>query len=215
MAQARPLYDIFAGLADAAVTGAAPEEVLREAGYDLPDALVAEAIVSYAGTAPAEVAEHLAPFVTAHGPVPPADPTAATPELADGLALLASAPVPDLADIEAEAALPQEGAASDAEEADQGTPEPAADPFDLDFGGGEGPGGDEVAAAVVPEGFGTFDPTVPEPADPLGVEDPTPDTPADRPTGADHGDLGPGELDHGDLDDHGELDRGDPGLDVG
>nr|WP_236643239.1 hypothetical protein [Actinoplanes utahensis] len=36
---------------------------------DLPEDLVAEAVISYADTAPAEVAEHLAPFVSAHSVV--------------------------------------------------------------------------------------------------------------------------------------------------
>ena len=36
-----------------------PAEVLRASGHaDLPDGLVAEAVVSYADTAPIEVAEH-------------------------------------------------------------------------------------------------------------------------------------------------------------
>lgn len=88
MEPVRPLRDVFAGLADQA---AAPEDVgssapdprsfLAEYG-DLPDDLLATAIGSYASTAPAEVAEHLARFVAAPG----VDP-------AEGLNLLASAPV--------------------------------------------------------------------------------------------------------------------------
>jgi len=194
MAQARPLYDILAGLTGEDVAGAAPGEALRAAGHDLPDALIAEAIVSFAGTAPVEVAEHLAPFVTAHGPVPPADPAATAPELADGLALLASAPTPDLADLEAEAALPGSAGAGagDAE----GASELSADPFDLDFGGGDTGEGDPGGAAVVPEVFGAFDPVVPEAADPfapVGEREPAeqvePFAPADRPSGEEPEDL--------------------------
>jgi hypothetical protein len=53
-----PLRDVFAGLAG---NGGDPGDFLR----DLPADLVAEAVVSYADTAPLEVAEHLAPFVSA------------------------------------------------------------------------------------------------------------------------------------------------------
>jgi len=201
MAQARPLYDILAGLADEEVTGAAPDEVLREAGHDLPDALLAEAIVSYAGTAPAEVAEHLAPFVTAHGPVPLGDP-AATPGLAEGLALLAGAPVPDPADLETEAAPPEDAGGFGTGEPDATVPEVVADPFDLDFGGGdagEGPGADlgasEGAGMAVPEGFGGFDPAEPDgDAYPVVEEGDLPAAPA----GADD-----------------DLDQQEPGLDAG
>jgi hypothetical protein len=97
MTDARPLRDVFDELAgDPTVTGPAadPADVLARSGHgDLPGPLVAEAIVSYADTAPVEVAAHLAPFVTAHSAVPLAGPGAA--ELADpaaGLDLLATAP---------------------------------------------------------------------------------------------------------------------------
>lgn len=92
MEPARPLRDVFADLADQADqaaghadTGSAPPDLRAAlAGYgDLPDDLLVTAIGSYAGTAPAEVAEHLAPFLAE----PAADPVA-------GLNLLASAPVP-------------------------------------------------------------------------------------------------------------------------
>jgi hypothetical protein len=66
----QPLRDVFAGLAG---TGGAsePATVLAANGHgDLPDGLVAEAVVNYADTAPVEVAEHLATFVRAHSPVP-------------------------------------------------------------------------------------------------------------------------------------------------
>ncbi|WP_088313589.1 hypothetical protein [Kineosporia sp. R_H_3] len=74
MEPVRPLRDVFADLAgtDAGEARAA----LAAAGHDLSDDLLRTAIDGYAGTAPAEVAEHLA---AADG----AD---------DGLALLASAP---------------------------------------------------------------------------------------------------------------------------
>ncbi|MFC4070433.1 hypothetical protein [Actinoplanes subglobosus] len=73
-----PLRDVFAGLAG---NGGDPGDFLR----DLPADLVAEAVVSYADTAPLEVAEHLAPFVAARFDESDASET--------WLDLLASAPV--------------------------------------------------------------------------------------------------------------------------
>src|SRR5688500_4344332 len=72
MATARPLRDVFADLAgDPDAHGVDPAELLREHGHaDLPDALVAEAVTSFADTAPLEVAEHLAPYVMANSAVP-------------------------------------------------------------------------------------------------------------------------------------------------
>ena len=64
--------------------------VLRASGHaDLPDGLVAEAVVSYADTAPIEVAEHLSPFVMANSPVPRTDAAPRRPRA--GSTLLASA----------------------------------------------------------------------------------------------------------------------------
>lgn len=97
MTDARPLREVFDALAGAAgaFTDRAgdPAQVLAGSGHgDLPDQLVAEAIVSYADTAPVEVAAHLAPFVTAHGAVPRAAGGAEVPDPASGLDLLATAP---------------------------------------------------------------------------------------------------------------------------
>jgi hypothetical protein len=92
MESARPLRDVFAGLgegADDLVGG--PGGVLSASGHsNLPEPLVAEAVVSYADTAPHEVAEHLAPFVQAFSAVPlPAPDGAPDP---DWFGLLATAP---------------------------------------------------------------------------------------------------------------------------
>ena len=76
-----PLRDVFAGLAG---NGGDPGDFLR----GLPADLVAEAVVSYADTAPLEVAEHLAPFVTEHSAVGAEGDVSRT-----WLDLLASAPV--------------------------------------------------------------------------------------------------------------------------
>jgi hypothetical protein len=78
MTEARPLRDVFADLAGSdGVAATSPTEVLAANGHPaLPEGLVAEAIGSYADTAPIEVAEHLSPYVMAHSPVP-------LPDLAD------------------------------------------------------------------------------------------------------------------------------------
>lgn len=80
MSSARPLHELLAGLvgdADAARAHGDPQAYLAVNGHpDLPADLVAEAVVSYADTAPVEVAEHLAPYVTTHSAVPSADPPA-------------------------------------------------------------------------------------------------------------------------------------------
>jgi hypothetical protein len=76
------------GAGDARADG--PAEYLAEHGHpDLPPELVAEAVVSFADTASPEVAEQLAPFVTAH--------TAGGEHTADWFDLLTSAPA-ELAD---------------------------------------------------------------------------------------------------------------------
>jgi hypothetical protein len=72
MATARPLRDVFADVTgDEAVHASDPAELLRASGHaDLPDTLVAEAVTSFADTAPLEVAEHLSPYVMANSAVP-------------------------------------------------------------------------------------------------------------------------------------------------
>lgn len=115
---ARPLRELLADLAGDAEArhayGADPAGYLAAHGHpDLPEPLVAEAVVSYADTAPVEVAEALAPYVTAHGPVPVAEP------VPDWFELLTSSEV---------------GENPVDEHLD--TPAPAADWSDLDFGAG-------------------------------------------------------------------------------
>lgn len=124
MASGRPLHELLADLAgdgDAARAHGDPETYLAANGHpDLPPDLVAEAVVSYADTAPVDVAEHLAPYVTTHSAVPTDEPPAQ-----DWFGLLTTAPAEDLAP----------------ELADDMTDEPSPDldhdrPEALDFGAG-------------------------------------------------------------------------------
>jgi hypothetical protein len=93
MESVRSLRELFASLSGGATQGADPAAVLAAGGHgELPDHLVAEAIGSYADTAPVEVAEHLSGYVVAHSAasglsIPDWHP-------GDGLALLVSAPQP-------------------------------------------------------------------------------------------------------------------------
>lgn len=96
MEATRPLHDVFSELAGAAEAseraGIDPAQVLRANGHeDLPDGLVAEAVVNYADTAPVEVAEHLSAFVRAHSAVPSPDDTSS--EVPGWFEAVSSAPV--------------------------------------------------------------------------------------------------------------------------
>jgi len=91
--QARSLREIFASMSHGS---ADPATALAQAGHgDLPGHLVTEAVISYADSAPVEVAEHLQPYVVANSAVPAPDgydhPGADVP---DAFSLLTSAPVP-------------------------------------------------------------------------------------------------------------------------
>jgi hypothetical protein len=74
-----------------------PSGFLAARGHDLPDELVAEAIVNVAAGLPADIAEHLSSFTIADSPIPDLDPTGFGSELdgdsLDGLRLLAVAPL--------------------------------------------------------------------------------------------------------------------------
>ena len=95
MEAGRSLRELFAELSRPG--GGDPADLLNAAGFgDVPESLVAEAIVSYAATAPLEVAEHLAPFAVAHGPLPAQDPAGDPASAEHGLSLLASAPTVDV-----------------------------------------------------------------------------------------------------------------------
>ena len=140
---ARPLRDLLADLVGDVrarqAYGDDPSGYLAANGHpDLPSALVSEAVVAYADTAPVEVAQALAPYVAAHGPVP--DPDAQ----ADWFDLLTSAePV---------------GADTFGEHLDAAAPSGDwSDPAELDFGAGAGSVAGEtthdVAAGAAGEPF--------------------------------------------------------------
>jgi hypothetical protein len=97
MTSGRPLHELLADLvgdADAARAHGDPETYLAANGHPgLPPDLVAEAVVSYADTAPVDVAEHLAPYVTTHSAVPTSEPAAD-----DWFGLITTAPAEDLPD---------------------------------------------------------------------------------------------------------------------
>jgi hypothetical protein len=120
MQPARPLRDVFDEVARGDL-GADPAEALADSGHaDLPDQLVSEAIVNYADTAPIEVAEHLAPFVTVHSAVPN-DSDAADLPAGQGLDLLATAPEPIVPDgMEVTEPAPEAGEPSYADAIDFG-----------------------------------------------------------------------------------------------
>jgi len=155
MEPARPLRDVFADLAGGrgygASSGMAPEEVLAAHGHpDLPEGLVAEAVVTYADTAPYEVAEHLAPYVRAHTAVPqPAGTDEPEPHWYE---LLTTAPAgpgldgPDVIDAEASGLTARDDASSDVD----ASTTPAGTDIDTDFGyGHRGPVEDAPAAEPV------------------------------------------------------------------
>jgi len=196
MDSARPLRDVFADLTGGGNAAGDPEALLRDQGHPgLPDHLVAEAVVNYAETAPPEVAEHLAPYVTAHSAVGAVETTADEPP-AEWLDLLGTAPAgPGLADEPADIDYLAPSPDELDEAADLG-PDPG---LGLDFGtgaelvpavatdaedlahhaGAEDPGADDLAHGHAgAEGLGGG---VELPGDGAGVD-----------ILADHGDLGEG-----------------------
>src|SRR5690349_7689691 len=192
MESARPLRDVFADLSGGTSATGDPEALLREQGHPgLPDHLVAEAVVSYADTAPAEVAEHLARYVTAHSAVG-ADEVSGDEPVAEWLDLLATAPAPADEPVGADLLVPEPDGLDDV--ADFG-PDPG---LGLDFGTGTEAApdfgtGTEDPADAGPAGHGeaeAVDTGTEDPGDGLGelLADP----------GADLDDGDPADLDDGD-----------------
>lgn len=148
MQPARPLRDVFDEVARGDL-GADPADTLAASGHgDLPDQLVSEAIVSYADTAPIEVAEHLSPFVKLHSAVP-ADDAGAAADLpaGDGLDLLASAPEPIVADDGGDLDLPEPAAGEGGLMPGAGEPS-YEDELDFGFGSGAGEPGIEATPPI-------------------------------------------------------------------
>ncbi|MQA61531.1 MAG: hypothetical protein GEU86_08545 [Actinophytocola sp.] len=156
----RSLRAVFDELVSGAHADRDPAALLREAGHhDLPGSLIADAIVSYADTAPVALAEHLAPFVTAHTAAAsdePADPT-------HGLRLLGTAPVDDLDAVEIEGTQ-FDGAPFEAAEITETAIPFGAGSDDLDFGAGDTAA--DMPADTAPEEPAEV-PTVPAPQDEL------------------------------------------------
>jgi hypothetical protein len=141
MTPARPLHELLTDLVgDAGPAQGDPQEYLSANGHpDLPPELVAEAVVSYADTAPVEVAEQLAPYVTAHSAVP-----AGEEQSADWFDLLTTAPTGEL---EADPGL-DDLSSSDSEGPD---PDTDADPGpEFDFGTGSADLLDEPLESTAP-----------------------------------------------------------------
>jgi hypothetical protein len=216
-----------------------PRAALDAAGHGgLPAELVAEALVNYAATAPAEVAESLAPFVIAHSGVPAedGDPTDAVepPSVADGFALLTGvAPAvgpdpieglgPDTSALDGLSpdGLAPEDAAPSAQDppADDETTDPQDDPFDLEFDVEFGTG--TPADVAVADSLDWPDPADAPDQHPADPEEPTADDEALPDFGAgwspEADGIDPTGQDHrADGLDGGDLDQGDDdlGLDV-
>jgi hypothetical protein len=148
MAAARPLREVFTDLTgdeEARRAHAAdPDGFLAAHGHPgLPSELVAEAVVSYADTAPPEVAQHLAPYVIEHSSVPIEAGAGAVPtETENWFELIASAP-----------ATEEIGEAPDLDgeligEAPLDLDELADQPGGVDFGRGAAAGAGIAAVAV-------------------------------------------------------------------
>jgi hypothetical protein len=139
MATARPLRDVFADVTgDEAARASDPAEFLRSSGHeDLPDTLVAEAVTSYADTAPVEVAEHLSQYVMSNSAVPgigaDVDPSSWLEALAGAPELLESTVDPAAAGLDDEPRYEAGEATSDTGDATLDTDGDDAG-FDLDFG---------------------------------------------------------------------------------
>lgn len=149
MTAARPLRDVFTELTgdeEARRAHAAdPQGFLSAQGHpDLSTDLVAEAVVSYADTAPPEVAEHLAPYVIEHSPVPrdgdvDMEPATAAPE--SWFDLMATAPA-------AEEFLPGPDAGLAPDDSGALDPDHPADSASLDLEFGRGAAAEAGIAAV-------------------------------------------------------------------
>jgi hypothetical protein len=153
MVAARPLREVFTDLTgdeEARRAHAAdPDSFLAAHGHpDLPSDLVAEAVVSYADTAPPEVAEHLAPYVLEHSSVPREQMGAEPAEPESWFELIASAPGAE--EIGAAPDLDHElfgDAPLDHDALDGGDPTDHAG-LDFDFGRGAAAGASFAAVAV-------------------------------------------------------------------
>jgi hypothetical protein len=204
MATARPLRDVFTEITgDDAARTADPTELLRSSGHgDLSHELVAEAVTSYADTAPVEVAEHLSPYVMANSAVPgvgtEVDPSS-------WLEVLASAPAAVLEWLDPTSAGLDEAPT-------EPTPAPAPpdgddadvddlDGFDLAFGRGGATGDESFGEALPVNGSAVSPPDAPGDVSGVDLDELT------APTFPGAADVAPTEtLGEADADDDGESD---------
>ncbi|HLV58541.1 MAG TPA: hypothetical protein VKY81_06690 [Natronosporangium sp.] len=180
-----------------------PAAVLRAHGFDLPDAELRHALVTYAHSAPLEVAGHLRPYVVANSPVS-WEETPQPASLADGLELLATAPPPGAesgdptTDLDgmpgipaaAGGAMTAAGTKVAADRPDVGT-DPAADR--LDFGGGADAGVESTGGSAPLDRTG-------DPWEPVDVELFGIDAVGGEPFDAEPAPEPPGDEDEGDAD---------------
>ncbi|GEM_PF-3665485 len=187
MPDVRPLRDLFDDIATREPGAGAgdPADVLRDAGHgDLPPDLVAEAVVSYAGTAQLQVAEALSPFssswaaldedgtggldLLSGAALPPdavADPWALDAPGLDAPAVEVFGGGDEAADLDGlwgdHPAFDLAALGSGAEEPGRLGDDLAEDPVPEDSGEGEGEGegeGDPAALGAVDFEFGAHDP---------------------------------------------------------
>jgi hypothetical protein len=207
MATARPLRDVFAdATGDEAARASDPAELLRSSGHeDLPDTLVAEAVTSYADTAPVEVAEHLSRYVMANSAVPgvgtEVDPSSWLEALSTAPEMLATTVDPAAAGLDQE---PQYGPDAATPDGADGAGVDGGYALDLDFGFGEAV---ETIVANAVDLFGASPaPSAGEDAfGPAGTPADDAFGPAPAPTGADSAFGAAADLDDA-GDDRGEDD---------
>jgi hypothetical protein len=250
MEPVRPLRDLFDDLANRPAGAAGegldghggdPLAALPDAGHpDLPDDLLAEALVSYAATAPPQVAEQLGPFVTAHSGVPAVtdDYPMDLPDPAEGLGLLDGAAAAGWEDplaldaFELADGVPDGPPADDLDDLPDGLADDLADVLVDDLGGGdpeqdlddgfgsgagEHPGDDgspgEPQQGLPADGWLGLDQDAAGTADPFSDDDSGDLADAGDPAGFGTGWAGPGQDHLSELDaDLGDLgDPGDPG----
>ncbi|GLW30381.1 hypothetical protein [Actinoplanes regularis] len=164
MGTARSLREIFGELAGAGDrAGTDPADLLARAGHPgLPEELVAQAVAGFAETARPEIAEHLAPYVMAHSPIPGPDGDSGE-ALTPWLDLLVTAPPLDPVGLDFDF-----GSGADVDRT------PAVDDVEPDWL-------DDLVTEPDPHDLAEPDPTWSVPAGPDGFDTDEPEDPGDGP----------------------------------